>query len=44
MATDYDCLFDDIEPVTWEAVLSVFTENVNKVVKLLTIAIPKIKK
>ena len=43
MATDYDCLFDDIEPFTWEAVKEVFKENVDKVIKLLTSAISKIK-
>ena len=43
MSTDYDCLFDDIEPVTWEAVLKVFKENANNVIKLLTETIPKVK-
>jgi 5'-methylthioadenosine phosphorylase len=42
MATDYDCLFDDVPAVTWEEVLKVFKENVSKVVSLLTNAIPKI--
>ncbi|MDP2750750.1 MAG: S-methyl-5'-thioadenosine phosphorylase [Nanoarchaeota archaeon] len=43
MATDYDCLFDDVPPVSWEEILKVFGENVNKVKALLTKAIPKIK-
>lgn len=43
MSTDYDCWKDDEEPVTWEAVVAIFKENVEKVVKLLTIALPKIK-
>ncbi|MBR9690226.1 S-methyl-5'-thioadenosine phosphorylase [Candidatus Woesearchaeota archaeon] len=42
MATDYDCLFDDVPPVTWDEVLSVFGKNVDKVIKLLMGAIPKI--
>ena len=42
MATDYDCLFDDVPPVSWEEVLKVFAENVDKVVSLLTTAIPKV--
>ena len=43
MATDYDCLFDDVEPVTMEAILKVFKENVGKVINLLVKTIPKIK-
>ncbi len=42
MSTDYDCLFEDIKSVTWEEVLKVFNENVDKVTNLLTSAIPKI--
>ena len=42
MATDYDCLFDDVPAVTWEEVLKVFKENVGKVVNLLTNVIPKV--
>ncbi len=42
MSTDYDCLFEDIEPVSHEEVLKVFAENVDKVVKLLLYALPKI--
>jgi 5'-methylthioadenosine phosphorylase len=43
MSTDYDCLFDNIEPVTWEQVLKVFKENVDKITNLLINIIPKIK-
>lgn len=43
MSTDYDCLFDDVEPVTWEEVLKVFNENAGKVTNLLVNIIPKIK-
>lgn len=43
MSTDYDCLFDDIVPVTHEEVLKVFSENVDKVTKLLIATIPKIR-
>jgi len=43
MSTDYDCIFDDLPPVTWEEILKVFGENVTKVMKLLTTTIPKIK-
>jgi len=43
MSTDYDCWKDDEEPVTWEAVLEIFKENVNKVTDLLINTIPKVK-
>ena len=43
MSTDYDCLFDDEEPVSWEEILKVFKGNVDKVVKLLTNVISKVK-
>ncbi|PIZ52056.1 S-methyl-5'-thioadenosine phosphorylase [Candidatus Woesearchaeota archaeon CG_4_10_14_0_2_um_filter_33_13] len=43
MSTDYDCLFNDVVPVTWEEVLKVFKENVGKVVNLLVNTIPRIK-
>ena len=43
MSTDYDCLFEDIEPVTWEEILKVFNENADKVTNLLIDTIPKIK-
>ncbi len=43
MSTDYDCLFNDIPPVSWEEILKVFGKNVKKVTKLLTTTIPKIQ-
>ncbi|HAK46541.1 MAG TPA: S-methyl-5'-thioadenosine phosphorylase [Spirochaeta sp.] len=43
MATDYDCWKDDEEPVSWEAVLEVFQNNVEKMINLLTEVIPEIK-
>ena len=42
MSTDYDCWKTDEEPVTWEAILKVFTENAEKVTALLVNVIPKI--
>ena len=42
MSTDYDCLFDDVPPVSWEEILKVFAENVDKITKLLVTAIPKV--
>jgi 5'-methylthioadenosine phosphorylase len=43
MSTDYDCWKTDEEPVTWEAILSVFASNAKKVTQLLIDAIPRIK-
>jgi 5'-methylthioadenosine phosphorylase len=43
ISTDYDCIFDDLPPVTWEEILKVFKENVSKVTDLLVNTIPKIK-
>ncbi len=42
MSTDYDCLFEDIPPVTWEEIIKVFHENVGKVTSLIITAIQKI--
>jgi|TARA_B100001971_G_C18239688_1_gene569893 5'-methylthioadenosine phosphorylase len=42
MSTDYDCWKTDEAPVTWEDVLKVFKENVDKVTGLLIAAIPKV--
>jgi len=42
MSTDYDCWKEDETVVTWEEILKVFSENVEKVTKLLAAAIPKI--
>ena len=35
MSTDYDCWKSDEEPVSWEAILKVFSENAAKVTALL---------
>ncbi len=43
MATDFDSWKEDEEAVTWEAVLKIFSENVEKVTKLLVGAIEKIR-
>jgi len=43
MSTDYDCIFDNLPPVTWEDVLKVFKHNVDKVISTLIKAIPKVK-
>lgn len=43
MSTDYDCLFDDVAPVTHEEVLKVFSDNVSKVISLITKALPKVQ-
>lgn len=42
MSTDYDSWRADEEPVSWEAVASVFAENAVRVTALLTGAIPRI--
>jgi 5'-methylthioadenosine phosphorylase len=44
MSTDYDCWKEDEEPVTWEAILKIFAQNVDKVTKLLMHVIPKVSK
>ncbi|MFH1173969.1 MAG: S-methyl-5'-thioadenosine phosphorylase [archaeon] len=43
MSTDYDCWKEDEEPVSWEAVLKTFSENVEKVTRLLISTIPAIE-
>jgi 5'-methylthioadenosine phosphorylase len=43
MSTDYDCWKTDEEPVTWEAILKIFKENVTKVTDLLVNSIPEVK-
>lgn len=43
MSTDFDCLFDDVPPVTWEDILETFHKNSNKVIELLIKTVPKIK-
>lgn len=42
MSTDYDCWKTDEEPVTWEAILTVFRENAKAVTTLLVDAIAKV--
>jgi len=42
MSTDYDCLFDDVEPVTWEEVIKIFGENADKVKKILLSAVKEL--
>ena len=42
MSTDYDCWKQDEQPVTWEAILEIFNQNVGKVTALLIDAIPRI--
>ncbi|MCK4589574.1 MAG: S-methyl-5'-thioadenosine phosphorylase [Nanoarchaeota archaeon] len=42
MSTDYDCWKSDEEPVSWEEILKVFGENVEKVKKLLLHSIKKV--
>jgi 5'-methylthioadenosine phosphorylase len=41
LSTDYDCWKNDEEPVTWEAVLEVFNQNVENVIQLLVRTISK---
>ncbi|MBW2990319.1 S-methyl-5'-thioadenosine phosphorylase [Candidatus Woesearchaeota archaeon] len=43
MNTDFDCWKEDEEPVTWDQIVTVFKANVEKVIKLLLTAIPKVK-
>ena len=42
MSTDYDCWKEDEEPVTWEQIVAIFEENVEKVVRLLVKTIAKL--
>ncbi|MAG07955.1 S-methyl-5'-thioadenosine phosphorylase [Candidatus Woesearchaeota archaeon] len=43
MATDYDSWAEEEESVTWEEILGIFKQNVEKVTELLTNTITKIK-
>lgn len=43
MSTDYDCWKEDEEPVSWDGILEIFKANVEKVIRLLTKTVPKIK-
>jgi len=42
MSTDYDCWKEDEEPVTWEEIVAVFEQNVEKVVRLLVATIARL--
>jgi len=42
MSTDYDCWKEDEEPVTWEQIVAIFEQNVEKVVRLLVRTIAKL--
>ena len=41
LSTDYDCWKINEEPVTWEAVLKIFNQNVSNVTTLLAEVINK---
>jgi 5'-methylthioadenosine phosphorylase len=43
ISTDFDCWKEDEESVTWEGILEIFKQNVEKVTNLLIGTIPKIK-
>lgn len=43
MSTDYDCWKVDEAPVSWDAILEVFTQNAEKVTNLLRHVIPEVK-
>jgi 5'-methylthioadenosine phosphorylase len=44
MSTDYDCWKDDESHAEWEEILKVFKKNVEKVIRLLSLAVTRIKK
>lgn len=44
MSTDYDCWKDDEAPVSWDDILEVFKENVEKVTQLLLTTIQNLEK
>lgn len=43
MSTDYDCWKEDEAPVSWDSIIEVFRENVEKVTRLLLAVIPAIR-
>lgn len=43
LSTDYDCWKTDEDPVTWEAVLEVFNQNIKNVIELLIQTISEIE-
>ena len=42
MSTDYDCWKEDEEPVNWETIQKVFTQNAQRVIDLLIKTIPEL--
>ncbi len=42
LSTDYDCWKTDESPVTWDEVLKVFNQNINKVIELLVLSVKKV--
>jgi len=42
MSTDYDCWKEDEEPVTWDQIVAIFEQNVEKVVRLLVATIAEL--
>ncbi len=43
MSTDYDCWHEEKEPVTYEMVMATMKHNAEKVIRLLVMAIPRIR-
>ena len=43
MSTDYDCWKEDEEPVSWDEILKIFTQNTEKVTSLLTHVMKKVR-
>ena len=44
MSTDYDCWKTDEAPVTWDEILKIFSRNVDKMIRLMLLTVPKIAK
>ena len=42
MSTDYDCWKEDEDPVSWDKIVEVFTQNADNVINLLKNVIPEI--
>jgi 5'-methylthioadenosine phosphorylase len=43
LSTDYDSWMEEKPPVTWEEVLSVFNNNVDRVTRLIISVLPEMK-
>ncbi len=43
MSTDYDCWKEDEEPVSWDEIIKIFKQNTEKVTRLLTLVIKKVR-